>query len=49
MFDGVYSGINKKKNGSKTVVWTRLHFDRGIRGLFDGMYSEINGKIDPRL
>ena len=43
MFDGVYSGINKK-NRSKTVVWTRLHFDRGIRGLFDGVYSEINEK-----
>ena len=48
MFDGVYSGINKK-NRSKTVVWTRLHFDRGIRGLFDGVYSEINEKMDPRL
>ena len=32
------------KNEFKTVVWTRLHFDRGIRGLFDGMYSEINKK-----
>ena len=26
LFDGVYSEINEK-NGSKTIVWTTLHFD----------------------
>ena len=37
------------KKWIEDCVWTRLHFDRGIRGLFDGVYSEINEKMDPRL